>query len=321
MVELSVASGATAGLIMLLAVPLNSVMIYCLIKEHKKKYSSLFYKLLLNIAIADLLTGLIPSPAALNTLVKEAQGLRFTKLESYITQTSLFLTDSVALIILTILSIERYVALVYPIKHHKGLKKRTENILVVSVWPLGMLLVLPYFYFSYIRQLLVYSSVVVGITIISLVVTTITYRQKLGTTVVAIKIKKNKVHNLHYESPKHSANTVNKDQQSSIEEVAKPNTANDKETTSSVQHKVTRTFIIMLCVFLISYVPTTLTIMYMNACMECNCAAVHVMRDYSFMFILSSSVLRPLNFILTLKHLRTSVVRIFKKDEPDSYEV
>jgi len=308
---LSVSSAVTVGTIMLFAIPLNSVIIYCLVKDRKKKYKSLFYKLLLNIAIADLLTGLIPCPTAMNFLINEIQGKKFTIYVAYITQISVFFTDSVALLTLTILSLERIAALVYTIKHHKGVTKRAELILLLIVWPLGMVLVLPFFYFNFIRQLLVYSSVVIGITIISLVVTVIIYRKKLGT-------KTKRTHNRYKEN---RVNSVDKPQSSNREAIYKEDSileiaeqSKQKDKMSSSQQKATGAFIIMLCVFLFTYLPTTVSILYMNICTECNCDIVHVLADYSFMFILSSSVFRPLNFILTLKHLKLSVARIFKKE-------
>ena len=76
----------------------------------------------------------------------------------------------------------------------------------------------------------------------------------------------------------------------------------DKQARS--QKKATRTFILMLLVFVLTYLPTAVTMVYMNACTECNCVVVHVMRNVSILSILSSSIFRPLNFILTLKHLR-----------------
>ena len=285
MTALSIFSASTTGILMLVTIPLNSFIIYLLTKEYKKKYNSLFYKLLLNIAIADLLTGLISDPASMSFYIKEALSLKPESFEAYIHHVSLFFTDSVALLTLTILSIERNIALALPIKHRGGIKKRMETILLFSVWPLGILSVLPYFYVGFIRQLLIFSSINISITIISLVFTTLTYRNKLAKKRTALLIQRSTTIDLE-------------------ENIQK----------SKVQHKATWTFIVLICVFVITYLPTTVTMLYMNFCTECNCIVVHVMRDISILFILSSSVFLPLNFLLTLRHLRASAVKqIFKK--------
>ena len=176
--------------------------------------------------------------------------------------------------------------------------------LVISVWPLGALLVVPYFYVNFIRQLLVFSSVNIGVTIIFLIFTTVIYSKKLGPNKIT-NVKETKS-----ETPYSMDIEGNRKQQLRLEkgESSRPNDTR----MFAGQHKATRTFIIMLLVFLITYVPTMVTILYINICTECNCIVVHVMRDVSFVFIWSSSVFRPVNFILTLKHLRTSIIGIFK---------
>ena len=80
-----------------------------------------------------------------------------------------------------------------------------------------------------------------------------------------------------------------------------------------IQQRATRTFLIMLCVFVATYLPTVITMIFMNVCTTCNCLVIHIMRDVSVLSILSSSVLRPLNFIMTLKHLRIAVYQILGK--------
>ena len=293
---LSIFSSSSSGVFMLFTIPLNALIVYSLINERKKTYRSLFFKLLLNIALADLLTGLIADPASMNALTKEALRIDMSLFEVYIIHLSLFFTDAVALLTLTILSIERFIALVFPLRHFNGIQKRTENILVFSVWPISIILVLPYFHLKFIRQLVVFSSLNIVVTVLALVVTTITYKQKLGSQRFMQKLR---------------ASSDDQYKRSAIpqttETVVNPNRLRNKK-------KVTRMFIVMLLVFVLTYLPTAVTMVYMNACTECNCVVVHVMRDVSILSILSSSVFRPLNFILTLKHLRISVARIFKKN-------
>ena len=311
---LSIFSSSSSGVMMLFTIPLNAVIIYSLIKERKKKYKSLFYKLLLNIAIADLLTGLIADPTAVNALTKEAMREKLTKFEVYIIHLSLFFTDAVALLTLSILSVDRIIAIMFPIKHHKGIKKSNKILLVLSAWIFGIALVLPYFKVNFIRQLLIFSTVNIVVTILSLIVTTLTYRHKLRPKQHGrVTTTKKQGNPIPLRSVKRDSN---EEPSSEGLEVATPNPVLamtikkennnnnnkfiDKQTRS--QQKATRTFILMLCVFIGTYFPTAATMLYMNICTECNCLAVHVMRDISILSILSSSVFRPLNFILTLKH-------------------
>jgi len=328
MTALSVFSCASTVLIMFPTIFLNSVIIYCLIKEHRQKYKSFFYKLLLNIAMADLLTGLITEPTSANALRKEALNLEIGTDEVYIIHTSMFFTDAVALLTLTLLSIDRVIAVVFPIKHHNGMPNSRENLLVFSVWPLAMLLILPYFKVKFIRQLLIFSSTNIAVAVLALIVTTITYRKKLGAkhTNNVANIRNEKcislnlpMHSLKKAAMLNKSPLPNEPQQSQLENSNKEKLKDNKQ--GHCQQRATRTFILMLYVFVTTYFPTTVTMVYMNSCRECDCNTVHAMRDLSITFILSSSIVRPLNFILTLKHLRGSAFKVFERKKRATREL
>ena len=386
-IALPLTGSVIAGMEMILTIPLNAVIVYCLIKERKQKYKSLFYKLVLNIAICDLLTGLIADPIAIETFIKEAIKMKVALVEVYLIHLSLFITDAVALLTLSILSVERIVAIMLPVKHHKGVKRSIENGLIISAWILGSALVSPYFQLGFIRQLFVFSTVNIVVTVLSLVVTALTYNYKMKTKISThstATLSQSTDHlsvQFNGQRPESDADMANPNdttsstlnirvisvqfndqQQSDRDDMSNLNetkvvdfteskspsmTANQEERDSGEhtptttehtpatterrtsvtgtnhnlhtnenkknQHKATRTFILMLCVFIATYLPTTFTMLYMNVCTECNCLVIHIMRDVSALSILSSSVLRPLNFILTLKHLRSSVFQIFQK--------
>ena len=182
-IALPLTGSVIAGMEMILTIPLNAVIVYCLIKERKQKYKSLFYKLVLNIAICDLLTGLIADPIAIETFIKEAIKMKVALVEVYLIHLSLFITDAVALLTLSILSVERIVAIMLPVKHHKGVKRSIENGLIISAWILGSALVSPYFQLGFIRQLFVFSTFNIVVTVLSLVVTALTYNYKMKTKI------------------------------------------------------------------------------------------------------------------------------------------
>ena len=364
---LVISSASVTSILMLLTIPLNSLIVFVLIKDRKqKRYKSLFYKLLLNIAIADLLTGLVADPNVVNTFAKETLHIKITIIEIYIVQLSIFVTDGVALCTLTLLSIDRIIAIVSPIKHFQGTRQITRNVLVTSTWIFGICLVLPWFKIGYIRQLFLYCIISITVTALSLIVAIVIYRVKLKPIATSAKVGKCKLkdnNKIKTESLEERSslqesgisdlafteicdatkndsitktNSVNPDvpsesaQKSEIETHHRESSnfsRNSKITETKTTHRVggrflsnkqariqqraTRAFLIMLCVFMATYLPTAVTIIFMNICTTCNCLAVHIMRDASSIAILSSSVFRPLNFILTLKHLKKAILLIF----------
>ena len=392
---LSISSATVASSLMFLTIPSNALLIFVLVKERKKKYKTLFYKLLLNIAFADLLTGIVAEPSAVSMLTKEALRHRIVKYEVIVFHVSLFYTDAVALLTLTLLSIDRIVAILCPIKHFKGVKKNTENVLVSSAWTGAFILVLPYFKLNFIRQSLIFSTVNVAVAVLSLFVTLVMYVRKLrpshaavyrknpcrgGSRVITNKkisatrsvdsngvnrvveggaamtssitqlttsatreIKDRTQHNKKHKQQT-STNTFVVGMKPSLATQSRPQTG--VGTTSAVasrttkggsnssnnflnkrrshlrqihnQHKATLTFITMICVFLATYLPSVATMIYMNFCTSCDCSVIHILRDVSSLCVLSSSMFRPLNFILTLRHVRKSVFGMFVK--PKNHE-
>ena len=308
--SLSNFSAIFSGALMLPTIPLNLVLIYVIVKHQNSKSRGFFYKVLLNIAFADLLTGIIADPSSVNFHIKETLRETITLGDTYLKHLSLFITDAIALITMTLLSFDRIVALIYPIKYHNGMKKWKENMLVGMIYPTAILLAVPYFKINFIRQLAVFTTINISVAIISLIVTAVIFkrynkeRKYVQNTVSTIPMNTN----YNETSVTRSTSTV----------AIKPNNCKQsvnapKVSTSlaKVQNKVTKTFLIMVCLFIAMYLPTCVTMLYMNTCGEsCDCKVVHVMRDISVLSILSSSVFRPLNFLLTIKQLRRSVVGI-----------
>jgi len=337
---LSIFTAATSCTLMIFTIPLNSLIIYALVKEHKKrKEQTLFYMLLLNIIIADLLTGLIADPSAMTFLIREAQQLPVPMVVKYINHLSLFFTDAVALMALTFLSVERVIALVYPIKHFKGMTIAWKKLIVAITWPLAFLLVIPYFEFDFITQLMVFSTVNLVVTVVSLLITTAVYYRKLVVAKVRRYNSEMNTSQSKYYSTKGEIGTKKVEAVEAVETVEaveiveaprkrdhvlanaiinnKRKHANTISKLASpqrikMQEEATKTFLTMLIVFVVTYCPTAVTMVYASVCRDCDCRIVHIMRDVSAISILSSSLFRPLNFILTMKNLRLNISKIFK---------
>ena len=275
MIGLASFSTGVSFLTMIFAIPLNSFIIVTLITENKKK-NLIFFKIFLSLAAADLVTGLVVCPSSVNNHLKEALLLPLSTFEVYLFHISLFFADAVALIALTFLSLDRLFCIVVPIKYFKGLNKKFQTFILMLPWPLGALLVLPYFEFQFIRQLAFYTGINISVAIISLVATYI------GT---------------HYAFYKKSS------------VLSKECTGNTSQSAS--QSRITKTFQRLIVVFIIVYLPTVVAMTYMNVCQNCDCDIVHVMRDISLVSLLLSSFLRPIVFIWSLTCLSKKFLILF----------
>ena len=73
---------------------------------------------------------------------------------------------------------------------------------------------------------------------------------------------------------------------------------------SRSERRIIRTLFLMFMIFILNYFPIFLACIYLNTCEDCNCFVVHIIRDIVLLTILTSSVARPVNFLLRLTNLR-----------------
>lgn len=83
-----------------------------------------------------------------------------------------------------------------------------------------------------------------------------------------------------------------------------------KHVATEAEKRATKTFIIILIVFIVSYLPTCVMMVYMNICRKCNCMLIHILRDMTYLSMVSGCLLRPINFIFSLKPLRTAIAKL-----------
>ena len=69
-VPLSIFSASTAAIMSTVTIPTAGIIVLTIINNSKRRCKGLFYKLLLNIAIADLFTGIIVDVASINFHIK-----------------------------------------------------------------------------------------------------------------------------------------------------------------------------------------------------------------------------------------------------------
>ena len=81
---------------------------------------------------------------------------------------------------------------------------------------------------------------------------------------------------------------------------------------TEVEKRATTTFMIILVVYIISYLPTCIMMIYMNTCESCDCLVLHVLRDMTYLSMVSGCLLRPISFIFSLKPLRDGIKNILR---------
>ena len=284
-------SYTTAILCFFLFVPtstLNSLIIYIIYRNRRNKFKNLFYKLLLNIAVPDALVGLVADTCFVAIHISEAENSGLEPHEAMVAHTTMFILGGVALLTLLFLCIDRIYAILRPHSYRRGLSKRSVILLIASAWCLSIILIPAYFFFGFMKYLIVFTSFNILLPFILLIVTVVVYQKKLV-------------------AQSHKEDDTNLGSETA--------TLKSRENSSTRKgQRATKSFLKMLLVFIFSYLPASFITIYFNLCTLCNCLLINILRDASVLFILSGSLFRSINFLLSLKSFRKELKYIFSRN-------
>ncbi|XP_012556858.2 uncharacterized protein LOC105844605 [Hydra vulgaris] len=319
--ELSSFSFSFSIIICLLTVATNLAVIFSLLRKKNILRQSTFHKILLNIALADLLTGLISDPISISFHGKEMLRIPISCAETKALHVTLFIINGTSILTMVLLCIDRVIALKWPILYRNGLANWKCLLVLSSTWALSSILVISYFEYGYVKYLAVFSTTAVATACVSLFMT-------IGIFRLHIFNKSSKSEFNLFKNTK-ANNLENSGKENRIDNISsKENSSNDTQSNSSnckdnirteikskkklkIERSVNKSFINMLVVFLLSYLPACVMIAYMNTCDACNCILIHVARDLTYLIILSSAFFRPVNFIYRLKMIKVRF-RLFR---------
>ena len=271
---------------------LNSLIVYIIYHNRRKKFTNLFYKLLLNIAVSDALVGFVADTCFVAIHISEGRNSGLKPHEAMAAHTIMFTLGGVALLTLVFLCVDRIYAILRPHSYRRGLSRTSVILLVASAWCLSIVLVPVYFVLGFMKYLIIFTSFNILLPFIFLILTAVIYQKRL-------------VVQGHKEDVSQSSSSETATLKSRAKGCARRG------------QKTTKTFLKMLLVFIFSYLPASFITIYFSLCTLCNCRIINILRDISVLFILSGSLLRSLNFLLSLESLKKEVRYIFSKNNGD----
>ena len=289
-IALSFFTTAVSGILIITTVAFNLLILFAIVRNKSKAFKPVFFRAIFNISLADLFTGLIVDSLCFNYVLKEGLGWKFSVLEKKLSHMTFFIFSGVAVVTMGLLSVERLWALLKPFNHLKGLKMWKSSLILASTWVVAILISVSYLKVGFIKCLVVFACTTVVFSFVLMIVTLVVYKRRM-----AHNSKKRGKYSIT-----RSDSTMKSNKRLSVKE----------NLSQAGERRVTKTFLLMLVVFLVSYLPTIIMIIYMNNCVECNCMLIHVMRDLTFLFVVAGALMRPINFILRLRVLRRSIKKI-----------
>lgn len=272
-----------------------NALILLALKKHRHLMSRNFYIIIANIAIADLLNGLVVAPLSTSFHLKEALGpdvVIIQPVEQSVMTYLFFLTNGVSVLSMAVLSIDRMGVLLNPFFYYAHLKRTTMLAVLLTAWIVMSLLPVVYLRVGYIRFLAIFASSTVALTMFVMATTMVLLRRRVRAA--------------------QQEGFLSRPKGSDADRIQQ-----DSGAFTRVDLRITKTFMVMLLLFFIIYLPCVVLIIYMNVCTTCDCSFIHVMRDLVFAIILSSGLCRALNFLVRLDALHDAVKSILSMTRAD----
>ena len=276
---------AIIGSVFCIVITLGNLMIViAVVKDPLKKLRSPFNYFVVNLAVADLIVGIISMPIGIYNHTLEYLKTKPDVLKRVFTVT-LFISLTASLLCLITLSVDRYVAITFPMKYRSNLTWRKCWIGSFIIWILSLSLPFIYLKVGYINYLMIYVNTAVVIAAITLVMTYIRIYKFLRGQIQRMK------------------------------EISRT-TSNETKMLESKrtlqQKKVTRVFLWILVLFLVCYIPATIIVYILQFCATCHCESIHVMRDTTFYLLTVNSCMNPFVYALKNKHYRHALTQVWK---------
>ncbi len=265
---LSFFTTAISILLLIPNIPGNLLLILAVAIDPHKNLHCPFNHLMCNLAVADLIMGVVAIPLSINFHVKEGLGVELTDFEIYIYHMSFFISGTASILSIASLAVERYLAICNPHTYRNKVTGKRVLGTVAGIWSIALTLPFIYFEVHYITC----SFILVNTTIIvAIAITSFTY---------GLMLYKFKHHNRHLEMAAVSEENVDTSHQ-----------ALDSIHHHAVhwEHAITKMFLVVMVTLLCCYGPATIFIYTMSFCESCSCNALHWFKDLQFLFIVMTS--------------------------------
>ena len=343
--ELSFTTASMVIVFILTNIPGNLLVILAVVLDPNKNLRTPFNWLVVNLAVADLIVGVIVQPLKVHFHIKEGLEKNYVPDEIHLMNMVYFISCTASVLSLTSLAIERYLAVRKPFTYRNKVTNKRIVLTIVIIWLISLSLPNIYLNVGFSTYVFIFSntSMAVGVIIICT-----TY------TLIKRKVSKARSDNGRYGAAlSTSGEASNKPLQPQsfsavITKVDTPNattqntqlvetsalstsaeakslpsqdqnqfpTSNVTTTCSNTRQlfedKITKMFLIVLVALLCSYGPSTIMIYFVNFCEACSCSTLHCLEDVSVLFILMNSSINFFCYALRCGRFRNAFAKLLR---------
>lgn len=281
--SLSITSASFCSVLAVTAITGNVLVLLAVVIDPNRNLRSPFNFLVANLAAADLIVGCFALPMSVEFYIREASSLELKILpRDDARRVGYFISCTASLFSLAALTVDRFIAITYPMKYRAKLNARRTAAISLGLWLISIAFPFLYFQVGYLKYQFFFANTAV---VATFVVLCLTYAK-------VFKAFKNQVK--HWDTL-HSG----------------PERENYvKRRTMKWEKKVTKTFLVMLALFICCFLPSLILIYTISFCGSCNCVFIHWARDLNYILIMANSSMNPFVFAWRLKPYRKAFVKI-----------
>lgn len=274
---ISFTSASLSVVMSLVTVTGNILVVLAIFVDPNKDLKSPFNYFVANLAICDLFVGFVVDPMSVAFHASEGVANKYPTRLVYL-HIPYFVSCTASVLSLAALTVDRFLAISYPVSYRTKLNPKRAGFVAAGIWAFSLSFPFVYLLTGYLTYAFVFAHTVIIATFLVMVFT----------YVKIFRVFKNQVK--EWDTLDHSS-------------------AKNRQTVRWEQ-KVTKTFMIMLALFLACYLPSCICIYITNLCSACSCNFIHWARDVHFLLILANSGVNPFVYAWRFENFRKAFAKI-----------
>lgn len=280
---LSITSATFCSVLTVTTVTGNFLVLLAVIIDPNRNLRSPFNFFVANLAAADLIVGCFALPMSIDFYVREAVSHRPVLLRrDHARRVGSFISTTASLLSLAALTVDRFIAITDPLKYKSRLTMRRAAIASFALWVFSIGFALLYFKVGYLKYQFFFANTAV---VATFAVLCLTYA----------KVFRNFKHQIKHWDSLHDGH----EQDNRV-----------KKRAMKWEKKITKTFLIMLALFICCFLPSLVLIYVISFCGSCNCVFIHWARDLNYILIMANSSMNPFVFAWRLEPYRRAFAKI-----------
>ncbi|KAL9971352.1 hypothetical protein ACROYT_G023865 [Oculina patagonica] len=281
--SLSITSASFCSILTVTAVTGNLLVLLAVIIDPNRNLRSPFNFLVANLAAADLIVGCFALPMSVDFYIREAMTHHPVILpRDHARRVCAFISTTASLLSLAALTVDRFIAITDPLKYRIKLTTQRAAIVSFALWIVSIAFPFLYFQVGYLKYQFFFANTAV---VATFTVLCLTYA----------KVFKSFKHQVKHWDSLHDGH----DRDNHI-----------KMRAIKWEKKITKTFLIMLALFISCFLPSLILIYVISFCGSCNCVFIHWARDLNYILIMANSSMNPFVFAWRLEPYRRAFAKI-----------